>query len=230
MPAPGGWFAAMAGVACPKATTSRSYCAHGRGKSSSQRLRHGYTRFVTPTNVPAFNRIAGSFGVGGGPEGGYGFRNLDAATAAHAPFRNSRNSATTVVNWTLSSRGFRLALMSRLISSWTDLEALGGADSLVSGRRPRRPLFEIARTGLDGHEKPSRGPTADQGVRPTKSSSCYLLTFFLARIDVKLGGAGFSLRGTLVPPVRWRTEVRRRLKSAPQELFYAVTVLIALTA
>jgi hypothetical protein len=33
-----------------------------------------------------------------------------------------------------------------------------------------------------------------------------------ARIDVKLGGAGFSLRGTLVPPIRWRTEVRRRLK------------------
>jgi hypothetical protein len=38
------------------------------------------------------------------------------------------------------------------------------------------------------------------------------------RIDAKLGGAGFSLRGTLVPPSRWRTEVRRRLKSAPQEL------------
>src|SRR5580692_5039437 len=38
-------------------------------------------------------------------------------------------------------------------------------------------------------------------------------------------GAGFSLRGTLVPPTRWRSEVRRRLKSAPQELFHAVIVL-----
>jgi len=37
-----------------------------------------------------------------------------------------------------------------------------------------------------------------------------------ARICAKPGGAGFSLHGTLVPPARWRTEVRRRLKSAPQ--------------
>ena len=39
-----------------------------------------------------------------------------------------------------------------------------------------------------------------------------------ARIDVKPGGAGFSQRGTSVPLALWRTEFRRRTKSAPQEL------------
>ena len=40
------------------------------------------------------------------------------------------------------------------------------------------------------------------------------------KIFARLGGAGFSLRGTLVPPSRWRTEVRRRLKkSAPPRNF-----------
>ncbi len=38
-----------------------------------------------------------------------------------------------------------------------------------------------------------------------------------ARIDVKPSEAGFSLRETLVPQVHRGTEVRRRLKSAPQE-------------
>jgi len=45
-----------------------------------------------------------------------------------------------------------------------------------------------------------------------------------AGIGAKPGGAGFSLRGTLVPLDQWRTEVRRGLKSARQELFHAVTV------
>ncbi len=42
---------------------------------------------------------------------------------------------------------------------------------------------------------------------------------------LKPSGAGFSLRGTLVPQVQWRTEVRRRLKSAPHGPLRTVTVL-----
>src|ERR1700677_1288723 len=60
--------------------------------------------------------------------------------------------------------------------------------------------------------------------------SRFLPSSMTARIDAKPGGAGFSLRGTLVPPSRWRTEVRRRLKSAPQEHFYAVTILVCFSA
>jgi hypothetical protein len=55
--------------------------------------------------------------------------------------------------------------------------AFGGADPLVRSRRPRRPLLEKARIGLDDQEKPARGPAADQGVRPTKGNS-YLHSYF----------------------------------------------------
>jgi hypothetical protein len=62
-------------------------------------------------------------------------------------------------------------------------------------------------------------------ISPTtiwRTSTIWGTSTMTARIDGKLGGAGFSLRGTLVPVVRWRTEVRRRLKSAPQEFYAAI--------
>ncbi len=42
--------------------------------------------------------------------------------------------------------------------------------------------------------------------------------FLTARNDAKPGRAAFRLHGTLVPLLKWRTEVRHRLKPAPQEL------------
>jgi hypothetical protein len=42
-----------------------------------------------------------------------------------------------------------LTLVSCPINSWTDLEGIGGADPLVRGRRPRRPLLEVAHIGLE---------------------------------------------------------------------------------
>lgn len=45
-------------------------------------------------------------------------------------------------------------------------------------------------------------------------------------VDRENCGAELGLRGTLLPLPRCRTEVRRRLKSASQESFYPVTILV----
>jgi hypothetical protein len=92
-----------------------------------------------------------------------------------------------------------------------------------------QPVLEWSNVGLLLEGAPELGPAVR--IESSQPSSHYETwkpvhgeaSAVTARICAKQGGAGFSpgalWAGTLVPLARWRTEVRRRLKSAPPGTF-----------